>query len=458
MVIKHCTKLMAGALMLSLTAGAFAAADTGVAEQLKSLRAEVAQLRADSDANWLNERRVEQVKDIVREVLADADTRASLLENGMSAGHNGKHFFLASEDGSFLLNVGGQIQFRYVYNERNIVRAPIGQTDSSEFGFTLRRVKLFFNGHISSPKIRYSIGIQTDRNNETLYLDHAFVEYDLRDDVAIWAGERKAPFLREELTSSKRQLAVDRSLVNEVFTAGRVQGIGAIWTANENVVAQVAITDGINSGEAGPGATKDFDGDATDFAITGRVDIRVLGDWAQKNEFTTWSGRDSSLFVGAAAHYEVGETGDQQVASPGVDSVFAWTVDASATCDQGATLYAAVIGQHTDAVSGGTDLDHYGYLVQGSYHVIADKLEPFIRYELIDIDGVGVQDISLLTFGANWYLNKHASKFTLDLVWALDPINSVNTNGTGTSGLGLLADDANKEDQLAFRAQFQLTF
>ncbi len=280
MVIKKCMKLMTGALLLSLTAGTFGAINANFEEQFKAMQAELAQLRADSDANWLNERRVEQVKDIVREVLADADTRASLLESGMTAGHNGKHFFLASEDGRFLLNIGGQIQFRYIMNQRKGVSR--NGHDNGESGFTLRRTKLKFKGHINSPKIGYAIGIQTDRTNETIYLDHAYVKYKLRDDLVLWAGERKSPFLREELTSSSRQLTVERSQMNEIFTLGRTQGVGAVWTANENLIAHVAITDGSRSGEPSSKAKKDFDDDTTDFAITGRVDLRLLGDWKQK--------------------------------------------------------------------------------------------------------------------------------------------------------------------------------
>ena len=110
-MFKTRTMLFAGALAASLTAGAMAS-DNTVNEQLNALRAEldavratnnqlqgeVAKLRNAGDENWLNERRAAEVKSLVKEVLADADTRASLLEGGMSAGHNGKNFFLASEE------------------------------------------------------------------------------------------------------------------------------------------------------------------------------------------------------------------------------------------------------------------------------------------------------------------------------------------------------------------------
>ena len=87
--------LTAGLLGLaSVTYAAEQSVDVQAA--LKALKAEVAAMRSANSESWLNERRAEEVKALVREVLADAETRASLAEGGMSAGHNGKAFYLAS--------------------------------------------------------------------------------------------------------------------------------------------------------------------------------------------------------------------------------------------------------------------------------------------------------------------------------------------------------------------------
>src|SRR5439155_5453186 len=59
----------------------------------------------------------DETRAIVAEMLADAQTRTSLLAAG-GAGHDGQ-FYLASPDGSFRLNVGGQIQFRYILDFRD---------------------------------------------------------------------------------------------------------------------------------------------------------------------------------------------------------------------------------------------------------------------------------------------------------------------------------------------------
>jgi len=509
-------------LVLAGTAGAQATNDD-LQSEMAALKAEVAQLKAQQSDTWLNEQRSEEVKALIADVLQDADTRASLLESHSSAGHNGKHFFLASDDGSFLLEISGQIQFRYVWNSRSekaFEDEGLGEDvsfvdDEDEAGFEVRRTKIKFAGHIGDPAIKYLVRLAVDRGDNSVNADTIVISYDLGDGWTLWGGETKAPFLREELVSSSRQLAVERSYVNEIFTADYVQGFGLNIDLNDSAKLAVALTDGARSGSlgtnrftqstpaqvpadevgdpillgsgdepAGCGSadtpfdgeidpvvdcgdssiSKDFYGDRSDFAVTARVDVRLDGDWSQASDFSAWEGEDQALFIGGAVHYEVGETGDSSLNN----DFFAWTIDASFET-QGLNVFAAFIGHHTDVESDSfaDDSDLYGVVVQGGYMIVPDKLEPFIRYEYIDLDepdhsvAVGTpaststrydDEISIVTVGANYYLNRHNAKFTVDVVWALDPLPIAQT------GLGLLVDDPGSDDQVALRAQFQLLF
>jgi len=87
-----CLSLSVGAA-IGLSAGAAFAAEENTTNQNAGLSAD-------------------ETRALVAEMLADAETRSSLLQNSATAGHDGK-FFLASPDGNFRLNIGGQIQFRY---------------------------------------------------------------------------------------------------------------------------------------------------------------------------------------------------------------------------------------------------------------------------------------------------------------------------------------------------------
>ena len=483
-------------------------------EEVAALKAEMAQLKVQQNDSWLAERRAEDFKAMVRDVLSDADTRASLLENGMSAGHNGEHFFLASDDGGFRLEISGQIQMRYVmsfqdeedahdddhdpfedgFPSGNLVSADVD--DETEFGFEIPRAKIQFAGHVADPRLNYAIRLAVDRETNNVSADKIVISYEWADGVTIWAGEDKAPFLREELTSPARQQAVERSYVNEIFTLDRVQGVGVNWDVSDQMKLAVMVNDGSQSGKPSTnlftqggssqvpvdedgepeviedddgnfvgflnaeasGITKGFDGDRSDFAITARVDWMVSGAWDQMKDFAAWEGEDKAVFVGAAIHWEEGETGDAAFNN----DFLTWTIDGSIETN-GWNLYAAVVGQHTDLEHEsdvlGTDLDLYGYVVQGGMMLANTSWEPFIRYEYIDFDdgfsdsvGNDYDDVEILTLGANYYLDGHNAKFTFDVVWAFDPLP------VGQTGLGLQADNADDDDQVVLRAQFQLLF
>jgi hypothetical protein len=461
-------------------------------QKIERLEAQVTELQGQKDGTWLNERRQEEVKALIRDVLDDADTRASLAGEGMTAGHDGKNFFLSSEDGGFSMSISGGIQIRYVYNNRDdeVVDPtdPDGtedftSIDENEAGFEVRRTKLRFSGHIASPKLGYVVQLAVDRSTNNVAADEIYITYKVADGITLWTGERKAPFLREELIAPWHQLAVDRSLVNELFTAGYVQGIGAEFELSDMFRASVAITDGVRSAEAGStfaghfGFATDEDGevivdddgnpvtfersigkgfadDQTDFAITARLDVKVAGgSWDQWGMMSS-QGADTTVFVGGAIHWELGETGDS---NPNTN-FFAWTIDASITTGP-LTAFAAVVGLHTDNdISGVDEFDLYGIVLQAGFKV-TEQIEPFVRYEYIDLDDLQEDDINLITFGANYYLNGDNAKITLDLVWALDPLSSTVAGAADLGSLGLLPDDgSDADDQFALRIQLQLLF
>ena len=104
---------LGGAALLALAGVVNAeapATDAALKAEMATLKARIGELEGKQSQQWLDARRTEEVKALVREVLSDADTRASLQNDGLTAGHANDKFFLASQDGTFHLNIGGQIQ------------------------------------------------------------------------------------------------------------------------------------------------------------------------------------------------------------------------------------------------------------------------------------------------------------------------------------------------------------
>ncbi|QNN21434.1 hypothetical protein HED60_03820 [Planctomycetales bacterium ZRK34] len=466
--------------VLLLGVGAFSAVSAAepsmdVQSEIKALKAEVARLRAKDDESWLTERRAEEVKTLIREVLSDADTRASLAEGGVTAGHNGKNFYLASEDGSFLMIVGGQIQMRYVHNFDTAGTGSAAGPDSEDFddddgGFQVRRSKLKFKGHVDAGrKWTYEIVLAGKRDDGLVEMEDAIIGTEIADGWDIEFGKFKMPFLRTELVSSSKQLAVDRAIVTEFFTIDRSEQIQLNYQG-EMFRGSVSLNDGADSEFTIIGS------DAAEVGVAARGEILLAGSWKSTGDFTAWSKEEDLVAsLGGAIFYQVGDGYNADNSSESEANYFAWTVDGLIKVKP-FSITAAFMGGHTeldgtpdpgddDVLTNVANRDMYGAMVQAGVFLIPDKLQPFVRYEWLDPDNNdtdGLDDKAMfLTFGANYYFKGHAAKFTGDVIWVMDLEDSIVSNPWGNSpfsdGLGFSGDGV-EEDTLVARLQFQLLF
>ena len=438
-----------------LMAGALLAAVPGVAdaqtseEQLHAkvaqLEAKLAQLEANQQGDWMSDSRRAEVEGMIADVFADANNRATLLQEGALAGIDEKgKIFLLSADGSFSANFNGQIQARYIWNNQD------ERADESISGFQMRRTKFGAKGKVGDGW-SYSFKMATNRNGGNVSMEDAYIGHKISDSLSMKVGAKKLPFARQELISSSRQVAVDRGLATEFFTLGRSDMVELTHKVGDNVVLTGALSDGANA------SFTDYNADASnDFAVTGRLDWMAIGDnWkAAKHEF---GGVDEdALFIGVAGHYEVADG----TADP--ESGFAWTIDALyKTGDLGLT--AAVFGNHTDDTAT-ADTDQFGGYVQASID-LGNDWDVFGRWEYIDDDdnaGAGTEEVQAVTLGVNHHFNKNV-KFTADVVWIYagdapsSDGNAVN-GGSLSDSLGLDSNLTDDEDQIALRLQLQLLF
>ncbi|MEX2217002.1 MAG: porin [Phycisphaeraceae bacterium] len=456
----------------------------------KSLRQELNQIKQEQSGSWLSERRKSEVQAMIQEVLADADTRASLLADQAHVGFINGAFSIGSPDGKFLMQIGGLIQARYIYNHRGMAPGGLDQMDNDESGFDLPRVRLEVGGWVGDPRFTYFIRFGPDREDNEVLGEKAVIGYRPSDSFAIYAGEDKAAFLREEIIGPGFQMAADRSLMNEVFTVGYVQGVWFQWAVHKDVTLYASINDGVRSGEADNESNssfltastadsdlrpihKPFFLDRTDIAGTFRVDWKIMGTWEQYEDFAAWSGEPTAIFLGGAIHAELGETGSGPGAglSGDNDNFIMWTVDVSLE-HEGLSIFAALVGLHTD-LEVADNFDMFGAVIQLGYMVIPDKLEPFIRLEWIDLDRrnvttafntAGDNDVFIVTIGFNYYVLRHRAKFTVDVMWIATTLPDSSILGLQDNDgfdqslghIGLRQD--NDEDQIVIRIQFQVMF
>ena len=464
--------LLAGAATLTLTGASLADVTAGddSTDRISALEAEVAELKAMQSSDFMTEERANQIRGLVQDVLADADTRSSLLQGGPTAGHDG-NFFLASPDGNYRLNVGGLLQTAFIYNNTDADDdEDEGTGDNHRWGFEVKRAQLSFWGHVVNPNWMYKIegefgrgssfsdddnvipgpgGDSSSDSCEFCLLD-AWIAHNCGNGLVVYVGQYKAPFLHEEMVDDQFSLAYDRSAISEAFTSGWVQGIMAHYRQD--------VWEVMGSYDDGPRTQNttalSYD---TEWSFHARGNWLIAGTWDQQTQHTSPRGQEFGARLGGAIRYMKQEYGTP---GPGLGEaeLFSWTVDASVHFG-GFSLMGALVMNHVDfAGAGTTDVDPWGFIVQGGFY-LTEELELFGRFEWGDPDASGVEDLTLVTFGVNYYFAGQQVKWTADVVIGLEEIDGAWVGAFRNGDLiGLNADSADNDGQFALRTQLQLVF
>ena len=454
--------LVAGTTALALAGSAFggAAADNDALAQIAELKNELAQLKAQNGEDWLTEQRAGEIRGIVQDVLADAETRTSLQDSGAMAGwDNG--FFLSSPDGNYKLKVGGLMQVRWIWN--NTKNAAPDNT----WGFENARTQLNFSGNIVDPSWTFRVrgGFANDNSganmNGNFELDYAYVQKSMDNGLSLRVGQFKAPWMQENLVEDGYQLAVDRSVLATAFGQGFSQGVQVGYaTDNFNVTGYYG--DGINALAQNTGSQNSPWNDQNDrWSLAGRFEYKIAGTWDQFMDSSSFRGEEFGAMVGFSGMGQQYVTG-----AVATDPKKVYGVTADVTVDfGGASLFASVVWQnYEDAADNKTN--PWGFNVQGGYFV-TDDIELFGRYEYIRYDVPMTNPIpgqtsdnniyNGFTLGANYFFAKEACKFTVD--WSMNLNGFGNTAANGSQAVSALGwTNSSEKDQWVLRAQMQLMF
>jgi hypothetical protein len=457
--------LLAGTTALTLGGFCYGNTDeanTSALAQIAELKAELAAMKAQQGEEWLTEQRAADIRGIVQDVLADAETRTSLQSSGATAGYD-NGFFISSADGNFRINMNGLVQFRWILNGAG------GQ--NTNWGFGVRRARLDFSGVFAKDwkfmfQTQYGSGYnlaangpagnnspnnnypQTDGSINVL---EAYVEREVEmagTNFTVRGGQFKAPFLREWLVDDQDQLAVDRSLMNYYFYQGYSVGLQAEF-ASDSWRAVVAYTNGVGSpADLNLGSyDTSWISNPTQYSFSGRADIKFSGTWDQFDDFNSRPGTESGMMVGVGAMY-------QKYNNNALTNNKVLGLTADLTWDfGGASLFASFVWENIEPPVG-SDTNPWGFMVQGGYF-LTDDFELFGRYSYANADipgGGNATKLSLVTFGVNYYLSSNA-KLTADFGWSLNELGLFQSTGAGYR-----ADGANEDNQYAIRTQLQLSF
>ena len=391
-----------GVATLTLTSAGFAGSDTNADLQarLEAAEARINELTAATNNNWLNDARSDEIRGLVHDVLADADTRASLQGSAGNAGYN-NGFTIGSADGNWSLTINGLLQARWTYADND------NDAIESAWGFSTERSWLNFDGTIAGDygyHVRHTMS--GDGGDVGRGGDWAYGTMGVGDDWTLAAGDMKVATSREALIDDQNQLAMDRTDWNWITTDGYVVGTGAAlsWQGDDLSFSAAMI----NNFAEGPA-------NADSHIINLRIEYMAEGNWSQFDQFTSADGGAAGTLVGFS--YLTADAGDAPATLLADDDSY-WTLDVQMQFG-GSNLYVAYSDFDDDDGAGG---DWDALEIMYGLYLDADW-ELYGRWSDKDTDDDGI-----FTVGLNNYLSGQNAKWTTKVRW--DDTDSANETTT----------------------------
>ena len=460
---------------LALTGAAFAQGTDAMSE-IAQLKADIATLKSQNGDKWLTEERAAEIKSLVKDVLADSETRTSLQGSGATSGYN-NGFFISSADGNFKLNLSLLAQARFTWNYQPADN--IGAEDGvSTWAFENRRTQMAFSGNVVDPSWTYMARLNYGSAQDpytpesgTVVLQDAWVNKDFGNGFGVKVGQFKSPFMAESLRNDGAQLTAERSVVDYNFSGGYTQGIMLSYS-QDMFRAMGSYNNGPRS-QNGRWA----EGTNNSISLAGRFEFKAMGSWSQFDNETSMKSDESGLLIGAAVQYYNNRGLDNDNGySPSFGSpiygdefngdtttaALDWTVDATFKSG-GMSLSAAFVGASytpVDFLNGTTEESEtsYGMVVQGGYR-FTDSLEAFGRWEWTNVengsDGGTATDVnSIITVGVNVYAGTNMRWTTQFGISLTDIGDQVDLDGAGWNP----DDNTEASDQMNIITQLQIMF
>lgn len=305
------------------------------------------------------------------------------------------------------LSLSNRVQIRFTQND------PGDPTKGSKGSFRIRRAKTKFEGWIYDKNLTYELQINWADTGSSL--EDANVAFDATNGQKLFqikAGQFKAPFGRQELTSSGKQQFVDRSIVSSEFAKGRDIGVQLYGMPLAGKLEWYA---GIFNGN-GRNKTSNDNGR---YQYDARLNWQPFGD--VKYSESDFESRNEPLFS-IAADYEQnnlqGSTSgnDPDCSTVGVDSTFKFKgVSVFAeyfTKTSDLEMPADLNGDGTVAES---SFDSDGFHAQVGVFVVPGTVELAARYATLDPNNrVDHDDLTETGLAVNWFINKHNLKLQAD--------------------------------------------
>ena len=416
------------------------------------------QLRAQTDSDRLEklERAVEQLQKRNAELEGEVHSLKKRLAAAPEYDANGNQKPKSTSDGKTLLEkpviaeenppvfvvqrgpeikltLGGYIQMNFEDGDVSAFEGRFGLTALKD-RFRLRRTRLNLTGDFAE---KFDFKVEGDfensdgiSSNRTAFSGtDIFVNWRQFPEAQIKVGQWKAPFGLEQITPDPTLITIERSLPTGAITPERQLGVQIwgkpltnLWPQEKDLMTYYA---GIFNGN-GRNTTIN---DNNNFMYVGRLELmpfkgQIFGqDASLKLGGDVMNSRDDAgTNISQTLNLKVNADGSlSPFTLPGADERTGWSADAWLNIGPfdliGEYLAEDVDGRTVAGKPPGfSDFDPSGWYIQASYFILLNKLQGVVKWEALEPDQVGDDNIHSLTIGLNYYIHGDAIKLMANYV------------------------------------------
>ena len=330
----------------------------------------------------------------------------------------------------------------------DLIKSRDGRSYGSESDLYIRRARLESSGNMTKD-LKYAVVLSGDKwgkagHDDKIKLFYAYLDYKLLDTVSVRAGKAKLPYSRVSLSSSSKQLLIERPVSTEaakkvfddyyqpnLLLHGKLLEGALVYNLayGDGWEEDKTLRTGNNVYKAGP-------------LLVGRAELSPPG-WMEKKKSDAHLGKGKHLTLGL--HYAMQDSIQHNENTFGEDrDLFGFDLSGHW---QGITAqfeYNQWQEEYSEPGKGGKEPK--GWYLQAGYFINGINLEPAARYEKYDQDSSGNgKTEKVWAVGANWYAKGHSLKISA---------NWVHTKFDRQASGWLAGDD--KKD--VFQLQAQLYF
>src|SRR3990170_4654191 len=303
----------------------------------------------------------------------------------------------------------------------DLIKNEAGTSYESEIDSYLRRLRLEIGGNMVK-ELKYSLVFEADKNGKfasssgsptnEVKIQIANIDYKFDDAFGVRFGKAKLPYSRVSLSSSSKQLIVERPVSTEaakkLFDDYYQSNLMFSGKVSEGIFAyNFAIGDGWEPNSTISGTTVVHKSSPLYIAM---FEVSPPG-WVEASQSDAHLGKGKHLAVGVNYATQKGieyktTAFEEDRTLTGLDVSGHWEGFT------GQFEYNAFKVESTDTTKNN---EPKGWYIQGGYFVPGINLEPVARYEVYDQDSNSSdKQEKTTTVGINWYLKGHSMKVGLN--------------------------------------------